>query len=132
MSRILIGLFVIATVAVFAGTRPDGSPTPVHAATQTFLQTGAMQQYPVPAGVTQVRIEARAAGGAAGCNGAAPATVGGNIAAIVPVTGGTTLFVFVGGNGGTPTASAGGSGGFNGGGTGGTSTGTVAFHGGGG
>jgi hypothetical protein len=134
MSRLLIlGAIVLAVVA-FAGTRPTIKPQPVHAATTTpFGFTGAEQTFPVPAGVSRVRIEVFGGRGAPGCNGVTPGGNGGNVAAIVPVTPGSTLFVNVGGNGVPASPAAGGAGGFNGGGSGGTSTGAAPqFHGGGG
>ena len=123
MSRILLLGLLLVGVTVFAGTRPDGTPTPVHAATITpFGFTGAEQTFTVPTGVTRVAIEVRGARGANGCNGVLQGGNGGEIFGIIPVTAGTTLFVEVGGNGAVPTATAGGAGGFNGGGAGGTNT----------
>ena len=121
MSRMILGLTVIALVAVFAGTRPGSVPALVHAASPPpFIFTGGEQTWPVPAGVTRVAIEVRGARGANGCNGIIGGGNGGEIFGIIPVTPGTTLYIEVGGNGVPGTATAGGAGGFNGGGAGGT------------
>ena len=54
--------------------------------------------YKVPAGVTQIRVDAR---GAAGANNSEKVSGrGGRVAATVPVTPGETLFIYVGGGGG--------------------------------
>src|SRR5215213_1256050 len=126
MSRILLFGLLLLGVAVFAGTRPTSDPQVVHAASQTFNPLPAMQTFNVPAGVTQVRIEVRGANGGAGGAGAAGCVVpaggqGGRISATFTLPAGTTqLFVFVGGNGGPPGPTSGGTGGFNGGAVGGS------------
>ena len=86
---------------------------------QTFEYTGAYEEYVVPTGVTSLRV--RAEGGAgSGYDGGGGNTSGGKgalVDAVIPVTPGETLRVYVGGrgednsNGPTP-----GAGGFNGGG----------------
>jgi len=73
----------------------------------TFSYTGAVQTYVVPACVTEVTISALGAQG-----GGAQGGLGGQAVATVPVTPGSTLYVYVGGR---PTAQLG-PGGFNGGG----------------
>jgi hypothetical protein len=88
---------------------------PVQAATQTFTFTGAEQTFTVPGGVTSVHVVAIGAGG-----GAATDSVGGvaaEVAGDVTVTPGQTLYVEVGGQGGS--LAEGGGGGFNGGASGG-------------
>jgi hypothetical protein len=142
MSRILLLGLLFVGVAIFAGTRPTSEPLLVHAASQSFGQTGAMQVFNVPAGVTQVTIQVRGANGGAGGAGAAGCVapvggLGGRISATFTLPLGTTqLFVFVGGNGGTPGPTGGATGGFNGGGPGGANTLATAnqaqFHGAGG
>lgn len=87
----------------------------------SFVYTGAMQTYTVPAGVTSIRIDAYGAQGGTGANGAGSGVstggtggFGSSASGILSVTPGEVLNIFVGGQGGTPTA------GFNGGGTGGS------------
>jgi hypothetical protein len=101
----------------------------------SFLATGTHEQsYLVPAGVHQIRVAAvGAAGGTKGiCGGGAPGR-GASLAADLPVSPGTTLFVEVGGAGangcGGVSVAAGG---FNGGGNSGTSAGNEPGGGGGG
>ena len=142
MSRILLLGLLLVGVAIFAGTRPTSDPQVVHAASQSFAPTGAMQTFDVPAGVTQVTIEVRGANGGAGGAGAAGCVapvggLGGRISATFTLAPGTTqLFVFVGSNGAAPGAAGNAAGGFNGGGTGGNNLETSAtgpqFRGGGG
>ncbi len=77
--------------------------------TQTFNYTGGSQTWTVPAGVTSIAVNSYGAQGG-GPNGG----LGGNATATVPVTPGSTLYIYVGGQ---PTVRPGaGSGGFNGGG----------------
>ncbi len=79
---------------------------------QTFHYTGKGQQFRVPAGVHKITVEAwGAAGGASDIAGGN----GGRVSAIIPVTPGEKLLVFVGG------AGSGAHGGFGGGADGGTS-----------
>jgi hypothetical protein len=90
-------------------------------ATCTFAYVGAVQSFVVPAGVSQIVVAAAAAQGGAGAaspsfnNGATPGGVGGDGGiqrGTLSVSGGQTLEVFVGGQGGSDE-----SGGFNGGGS---------------
>lgn len=101
------------------------APTPLEAASanashgsQTLTYTGAQQTFKVPLGVTSLTITA---GGAQGGDGGLGSVggLGGSITATVAVTPNETLYVFVGGAGGTGTPTLGGSAGFNGGGIGG-------------
>ena len=87
----------------------------------TFAYVGAVQSFVVPAGVRQIVVAAAAAQGGAGAaspsfnNGATPGGVGGDGGiqrGTLSVSGGQTLEVFVGGQGGSDE-----SGGFNGGGS---------------
>ncbi|MER7468655.1 Ig-like domain-containing protein [Streptomyces sp. NPDC097981] len=90
----------------------------------TFAYTGAADTFTVPAGVTQVSVDARGASGGAAAGDTNPGGVGGaggEVVATVAVTPGQTLQVNVGGVGGVGTEGAPGGGGFNGGATGGSS-----------
>ncbi len=102
----------IACLAVPAGTS---------AAMETFSHTGAAQPFTVPAGVTQVTIEAWGAQGGTGndLGGNNPGGDGGYVEATLAVTPDETLEVFVGGRGGDAVGGAAGGGGFNGGANGG-------------
>jgi hypothetical protein len=91
---------------------PAGRSTPVRAAgpvTTTFPFTGAEQLFAVPAGVSMVHIVA--VGGAGAGNQFSTGGRAAGVVADIPVTGPTTLYVEVGGNGSLA------AGGFNGGGT---------------
>ena len=66
MSRFLIIGALLVGVAVFAGTKPNSTPSPAHAAVTPFGFTGAPANYVVPAGVTRVLITANGARG--GCD----------------------------------------------------------------
>lgn len=86
-------------------------------ATSTFNYTGHMQTYVVPGGVTSLNITASGASGGAGDGGSGG--LGGTTTAILNVTPGQTIYVFVGGQGNN-SIDVGGGGtalGFNGGGT---------------
>lgn len=98
---------------------------------KAFSYTGKRQSFIVPAGVTQLTVHAEGAVGG-GYRKASPSEedpgFGGRVYAVIPVTPGEKLYVYVGGQGGAPT------GGFNGGGTGGNGNGccpTGGFGGGG-
>src|SRR5580658_8964952 len=77
---------------------------------KSFYYTGAAQDFKVPAGVRHLLVIALGAHGAG-----SPEAYGGRVHAIIPVTPGEELVVYVGGNGSGTT------GGFNGGGSGGSS-----------
>jgi hypothetical protein len=89
------------------------------AVTETFTFTGGPQEFVVPAGVSQVVVEACGAQGGDG-NPAGTGGLGGCVTATVAVEAGETLVVVVGGIGGNGSG-GGGAGGFNGGGEGGGS-----------
>ncbi len=93
-------------------------PAGASAIAQTFTFTGAAQAFTVPAGVTQITVDALGGQGGSSGSGAAGG-LGGRANATIAVTPGEVLQVNVGGQGGTGTAN-GVAGGFNGGGTGGT------------
>jgi hypothetical protein len=101
---------------------------------KTFAYTGSEQAFTVPKGVKQLTVVVRGAegGGASGSNSYQPffeGGFGGRVEAEIPVKPGETLYVYVGGYGGSPSRSR--AGGFNGGANGGTSGSSLAFGGGG-
>jgi hypothetical protein len=77
---------------------------------QTFNHTGAVQTFTVPAGLTQVTIDARGAAGGASFGRAGGA--GARLVATFVVSPGETLNIVVGGVGGTSNAGGGGGGSF--------------------
>ncbi len=102
---------------------------------KTFGYTGSEQSFKVPNGVTQLTIVARGAegGGASGSNSYQryfEGGRGGRVYAEIPVKSAETLYVYVGGYGGSPSNSR--AGGFNGGANGGTSGSYIVAFGGGG
>ena len=96
------------------------------AGSQTFSYTGGQQIFTVPACVTSITVDIKGAEGGIGTTGASG--LGGRVQATVPVTGGQTIYVYVGGKG---VDGGGGAGGYNGGGNGAVGT-APAYHGGGG
>lgn len=76
---------------------------------KTFYYTGGAQDFKVPAGVTQLKVIALGAHGAEGSGDSGSVALGGRVSAVIPVTQGEKLVVYVGGN------ASGRSGGFNGG-----------------
>jgi hypothetical protein len=102
------------------GAMPGGVPDSSLPHHKTFNYTGGAQDFTVPAGVTHISVVARGAKGG-GSNGAH----GGRVHALIPVTPGEKLVVYVGGDG------SGATGGFNGGGSS-ASTGSGGGKGGGG
>ncbi len=88
--------------------------------TITFNYTGAMQTWIVPPCVTQITVTVDA--GAGGIGGETSNTtqdiggLGGEVIGVLPVVSGTTLNIFVGGQGAPGTSGGGGLGGWNGGG----------------
>jgi hypothetical protein len=89
---------------------------------KTFNYTGAAQDFTVPAGVRNLDIVGRGAHGA----GSATQAYGGRVHAIIPVTSGERLVVYVGGD------ASGTTGGFNGGANGGAAIYSADGYGGGG
>ncbi len=80
-------------------------------ANNTFSYTGALQQYVVPAGVTQVTITAiGASGGSLTSNGFHLGGLGASMQGVFAVVPGTTLNVVVGGRGNNDPSSSGGGG----------------------
>lgn len=103
-------------------------PASASAFTQTFAFTGAPQIFTVPAGVTQVSVDAFGAQGGQAQDGPAGG-LGGRAIATIAVTPGEVLQINVGGQ---PAAGNPAPGGFNGGGASGTATGAGTLNGGGG
>jgi hypothetical protein len=111
-------LGALATVAMLAGcggqgsngVMPSGVPDSSLPHHKTFNYTGGAQDFTVPAGVTHISVVARGAHG-----GGSPKVHGGRVHAVIPVTPGEKLVVYVGGDASEST------GGFNGGGSGGYS-----------
>jgi len=77
----------------------------------TFAYTGGAQTYTVPASATSLRVDLAGASGGAAANQGAPG-LGGRVQAVLAVTPGEVLTLYVGG------AGSGGTGGYNGGGSG--------------
>jgi hypothetical protein len=121
-------LGVCAAAAMLAGCGGQGSNAVVPSGVpdsslphhRTFNYTGAAQDFTVPAGVTHISVVARGAHG-----GGSPKANGGRVHAVIPVTPGEKLVVYVGGD------ASGATGGFNGGGSS-ASTGSGGGKGGGG
>lgn len=90
------------------GGIPTGSAATSFPYHKTFNYTGRAQDFKVPAGVMQFKVIALGAHGAG-----SPEAYGGRVHAVIPVTPGETLVVYVGGN------ASGATGGFNGGANGG-------------
>ncbi|MEI6761113.1 MAG: glycine-rich protein [Betaproteobacteria bacterium] len=66
------------------------------AGTVTFNYTGALQTFVVPGGVTSISVDAS---GAQGFGSSTPGALGGRVQAVLPVTPGQTLNIYVGGAG---------------------------------
>ncbi len=99
----------------------------------TYTYTGGMQTYTVPGGVTTLTLDVKGAQGGFGYNApSSPPGSGGRVQAVLTVTPGEVLNIYVGGKGVDGTATAGGLGGYNGGGLGGTWSGGRCGGGGGG
>lgn len=96
-----------------SATSESGDSLPYH---KSFYYTGTKQWFRVPAGVTKIDVVGRGAAGGGGDGGSVYGGRGGRVHAVVPVTPGERLAVFVGG---TASGYSGMNGGFNGGGSGG-------------
>ena len=103
---LLAGCGAQASNGILPSAVPDSS-LPHH---KTFNYTGGAQDFTVPAGVTHISVVARGAHG-----GGSPKANGGRVHAVIPVTPGEKLVVYVGGD------ASGAKGGFNGGSSGGSS-----------
>jgi hypothetical protein len=105
-AAVLLGSAVAAAGPAGADTNPCPGASSSTDTSCTYASTGAEQTFTVPSGVTAVSIFAVGASGGAGSEGAL-------VTAVVPLPAGTsTLYVEVGGNGGSAAS------GFNGGGAG--------------
>jgi hypothetical protein len=103
---------VVAGTSVLTGLAADPARAAVCATgTATFGFTGGEQCYTVPNGVTTLYVVAHGANGSGGTSNK-PGGTGARVEGRIPVTAGQTLYVYVGGSGGTP------GGGYNGGGSG--------------
>jgi hypothetical protein len=106
-----VNITVLGLADAPPGVAPPAGPTGL----QNFAFTGAAQTFVVPAGVTQITIEAFGAQGGSG-SGIAPGVggaggLGGRIQATIAVVPGSTYQVNVGGQGGTAATHPGGGGG---------------------
>ena len=91
------------------------SQTPV-TATQTFVYTGAVQQFTVPPCVGSMTIQMLGASGGSGGSGGSSGSAGGLVRGVMTATPGQVMYIYVGGQGSVT------AGGFNGGGSGGISS----------
>lgn len=108
----LVGLIPAAAIATLFAD-------PASADTQTFSYTGSVQTYTVPSGVTSIGVDAQGGRGGGDMGG-----LGSWVHAVVPVTPGDTINVYVGGQGDSDNGGYSGGGGpgfFHGGGGGGAS-----------
>jgi Glycine rich protein len=122
-----------AAAVTLAAALPILAATPATADTSsvTFSYTGAAQTFVVPAGVTSISVDAQGAQGGSQPDSDSVVSAmraggrGGRVLALIPVTAGQTISIYVGGQG-INSATLGGAGGWNGGGA------TAAFAGSGG
>ena len=133
MKRLFLGHYALnmcvaaATLSGCGGNTGSGATPPVNGASErlpfhkTFKYTGAEQMFTVPGGLKKLKVIAVGAQGGGDIQG-----YGGRVYAIIPVTPGEKLAIFVGGEGTLP------SGGFNGGGSSGAGYGRFPGYGGGG
>ena len=106
---------VFSAVAPSLAAPPSGCHQLHGTVTCEFAYTGAEQQLTIPADVNSVHVSLTGAAGGAGNSGGALPGVGGSASGDLSVTGGETLYVEVGGEGGAGILGTGGAGGFNGG-----------------
>ncbi len=112
LGRYALGLGVAVAMLAGCGGHASNGVVPVDgvpnslANHKSFYYTGGAQDFTVPAGVTQLKVVARGARGAG-----SPKADGGRVHAVIPVTPGEKLVVYVGGDATELT------GGFNGGGS---------------
>ncbi len=111
--RTLAICVAVAMLAGCGGSQPPIGVVPTSGAPdhlpnhKSFDYTGAAQYFTVPAGLRQIKVDARGAKGAG-----SRIVYGGRVRAVIPVTSGEKLIVYVGGDASGATA------GFNGGGSG--------------
>ncbi len=117
--------------AVISNPSPDCSAAIT--CTITFNSTGDFYSWSVPSGVSSITFDVRGGAGGSSSSGSAGGT-GGKVVGTLNVAGISTLHIYVGGAGTTPTSASdtSASGGFNGGGTGGYDTSSQIQNGGGG
>ncbi len=133
-TRIPAAVFAIvagAAAAVLAVATTAGS-APTVTETHAYTFSGSQETFTVPAGVTSVNVVAVGGKGGNAAFGTQAPGFGGRVSADLPVTPGSTLYVTVGGNGGSGSGASGGAGGFNGGAIGGNGSGANSNLGGGG
>lgn len=65
-------------------------------ATQNFSYTGAVQEWEVPAGVTEIQVDMAGARGGRGGTQGSDTGLGGRVQATLAVTPGHTLYIYVG------------------------------------
>jgi hypothetical protein len=95
--RAMIAPVVIAAyLPVLALTAPPAAATPT---SNTFSTPGGPYPYVVPAGVTSIHVDAVGGGGGHCCN-APVGGAAGHVSADLPATAGSTVYVYVAGNGG--------------------------------
>ena len=116
--RLGVAAALLPVVHSIVAPSPVAAQTPGPTCSQVFDYTGAVQTFIVPPRVTAVTITALGAQGGASFNTAGG--LGGQTVATVSVTPGETLYVYVGGIGGSGSFAGGGAGGFNGGASGGS------------
>jgi hypothetical protein len=126
-ARDALGICVAAAVLAGCGSNAGNGVVPIHAVPdrlpnhKSFYYTGAAQHFTVPAGLNQIKVDARGAKGAG-----SEVVYGGRVRAAIPVAPGEKLIVYVGGDASGMTA------GFNGGGSGATGGNGADGYGGGG
>jgi len=130
--RYALGVCVAVAVLAACGGQAGNGVVPAAAVPntfpyhKTFNYTGEAQEFKVPAGVRQLKVIVLGAHGAVGSKDGAHVALGGRVSALIPVTPGERLAVYVGGNASGP------NGGFNGGGDGGAANYSAYGYGGGG
>lgn len=140
--RAVIALSVIASTSFVSSNQAinavSSNPAPVCSGTTctiTFAFTGDYYAWTVPSGTSSLTVDAKGAKGGKGMNSGSTATPGngGRVQATLSVTPGSSLYLYVGGQGSSATTSGStGTGGWNGGGRGGVGNGTGWSGGGGG
>ncbi|MCW5853849.1 MAG: hypothetical protein KIT87_27525, partial [Anaerolineae bacterium] len=116
--RLGVAAALLPVIHSIVAPSPVAAQSPRPTCSQVFDYTGAEQIFIVPARVTSVTITALGAQG--GASFSIPGGLGGETVATISVTPGQTLYVYVGGIGGTGSFAGGGTGGFNGGASGGS------------
>jgi len=110
-TTIATGCTITAAAAGLTGATSNSFDVASGAVTVTFDYTGGQQTWVVPSGITSISVTAMGAQGGSG-GGSGVGGKGAWVQTTLSVTPGQTLYIYVGGQGGTPTA------GWNGGGLG--------------